>query len=71
MATYKEIQNYIKEKYRLEVKTCWIADIKNKFGLITRKTTNRKGVERLHPCPQNKKSFIVKALRYFKMIKYN
>jgi len=68
MASYKEIKNYIKEKYGFTVKTCWITDIKNKFGLITRKAPNRKGVERLHPCPQNKESFIVEALRYFQMI---
>jgi hypothetical protein len=69
MATYKEIQNYIKEKYKFTVKTCWIADIKNKFGLITRKAPNRKGLQRLHPCPQSKESYIVEALRYFKMIR--
>lgn len=69
MATYKEIQNYIKEKYKFVVQTCWIADIKNGFGLITRKAPNKKGSQRLYPCPQNKKSYIIEALRYFKMIK--
>ena len=69
MATYKEIQKHIKEKYGFTVKGCWIADIKDEFGLITRNSSNRKGVQRLHPCPQNKKSYIIEALQYFKMIK--
>lgn len=69
MATYKEIQNYIKEKYRFSVKTCWIADIKNRFGLITRSAPNRKGEQRVHPCPKNKEVYIIEALKYFKMIK--
>lgn len=69
MATYKEIQNYIKEKYGFTVKTCWITDIKNKFGLTQRRAYNRRSFQRLHPCPKNKKRQIIEALRYFKMIK--
>lgn len=69
MATYKEIQNYIKEKYNFTVKTCWIADIKDRFRLITRKAPNRKESQRLHSCPQSKENYIVEALRYFKMMK--
>lgn len=68
MATYRDIQNYIKEKYNFSVKTCWIADIKGQLGIITRKAFNRKGGQRLHPCPPNKKSYIVEALRYFKCL---
>ena len=60
MATYKEIQKYIKGKFGFATKSCWIADIKDKFGLITRKAPNRIGVERLYPCPPNKKDSLLR-----------
>lgn len=44
MAIYKEIQKYAKEKSGIYVKDCWIADMKDRFGLITRKAHNRKGL---------------------------
>lgn len=28
MAIYKEIQEYVKEKYNITVQTCWIAHMK-------------------------------------------
>jgi len=34
MATYKAIQNYIKDKYNCSIKTCWIADMKEQCGDI-------------------------------------
>lgn len=69
MATYKEIENYIKEKNGFTVKGCWIADVKDKFGILTRISPRRKGKNRKHPCPKNKEKYIIEALRYFKMIK--
>ena len=69
MATYKEIQNYIRERYGFMAKTCWIADIKDRFGLISKQASNRKGVDRLHPCPKNKEIFVINALQHFGMIK--
>jgi len=68
MATYKEIQKYIKEKYGFIPKTCWIADIKNQYGLTTRVSPNRKSEKRLHPCPKNKKKFLIQAFHHFEMI---
>jgi len=68
MATYAEIQSYIRIKNGFAVKTCWIADVKNQFGLITRIAYNRKSSKRLHPCPGNKKKHIIEAFRHFKMI---
>ncbi len=67
MATYIQIQNFIKNKYNFSVKTCWIADVKNQFGLTTKVAHNRKSSQRTHPCPENKKKYIAEALRYFKM----
>ena len=68
MATYKEIQNHIRERHGFTAKTCWIADIKDRLGLISKQAPNRKGVDRLHPCPKNKESFIIGALKHFEMI---
>jgi len=36
MATYVQIQNYIKDKYQCSIKTCWIAHIKEKCNLPKR-----------------------------------
>ena len=53
MATYKEIQRDIKQHGGPSVKTCWIAHVKELNGLFVRKTPNRHGVGRKHPCPIN------------------
>ena len=64
MATYKEIQQWIKRKYGFTVKTCWIADVKEQCGLPMRVSNNRRGKERLYPCPKDrikpiKKLFVI------------
>lgn len=69
MATYKQIQIWVKEKYHFIVKTCWIADIKNQCGLPMRVAPNRIGKDRINPCPTNKKEPIISALLHFGMIK--
>lgn len=70
MATYKAIQNYIKDKYNCSVKTCWIADMKEKSGIITRTAPNRiSEAERVYPCPAKYEDMILDAFRFFKMIK--
>ena len=33
MTTYKQLQDYIKTKYQVTVKTCWIAHAKEQLGL--------------------------------------
>ena len=68
MATYKQIQNYVKQKNGFIPKTCWIADIKSQYGLITRVAYNRKGKGRTNSCPKNKKKFIISTFRHFGMI---
>ncbi len=62
--TYKKIQEYVKRKYGFVPKTCWIADTKEFCGLVTRKTWNRKGKQRKHPCPKDKLPAIKEALKY-------
>ena len=69
MASYKEIQEYIKKKHGYVAKTCWIAHIKSEFGISTRVAVNRKDFEkRVYPCPKDKQQDIVDALKYFNMI---
>jgi len=62
MATYKEIQAYVKEQNNITVKTCWIAHVKEMNGLI------EKNLNRKYPCPTNKIQIIENAFKNFGMI---
>lgn len=69
MATYKEIQSYIKEKYKCSIKTCWIAHMKEICGLKVNIAHNRYDINsRTNPCPKNKMYMIEEAFRNFKML---
>lgn len=69
MATYKEIQKYVKNKYGISIKTCWIADMKEYHGLKKRIAYNRISMgSKTNPCPDNKIAMITDAFKYFKMI---
>ena len=69
MATYSEIQGWLKRKFGYTVKTCWIADVKAQSGLEVRVAPNRKSKgKRKYPCPLEKRAGIEDALHYFKMI---
>ena len=69
MATYKEIQDYIKDKYHISVKTCWIAHVKEMKGFYLRKAHNRKSHSvRKNPCPKSKISLIEDAMRKYRML---
>lgn len=50
MATYKDIQSYIKLNYDCTVKTCWIAHMKSICGLPVRQAYNRKDPEKEFFC---------------------
>ena len=41
MATYKEIQGYVKETYGFLPKTCWIAHMKELCGIPVKNAPNR------------------------------
>ncbi len=69
MATYKQIQTWVKQNYGFVPETCWIADMKFRAGLPMRKAPNRKGAERVRPCPPEKMAPIQAALRHFGMIR--
>ncbi len=66
MATYKEIQKDIWQRCQINVKTCWIADIKRQHGKTMRIAHNRLNSQKVkHPCPQDKREFIEESLKRF------
>jgi hypothetical protein len=67
MPTYKEIETWVKDNYGWTPKTCWIAHCKELNGLSVNRAHNRQGEERIVPCPENKRSAIEAAFRYFGM----
>ena len=70
MATYSQIQDYIKNKYGISVKTCWIAHVKELMGINKRIANNRiNPASRVYPCPEDKKEMILDAFRYFGIVK--
>jgi hypothetical protein len=69
MATYRQIQDDIKERFGKTVKTCWIADVKASHGLTQRIAPNRISTSaRVHPCPIAIRPVIEDSLRKFEMI---
>ncbi|MCK4794185.1 MAG: RNA methyltransferase [Desulfobacteraceae bacterium] len=71
MATYSQIQEWVKEQYGFTVKTCWIAHVKEMCGLKPRVSPNRKKPnQRVHPCPPDKEDCIKSAFKNFGMIKF-
>ncbi len=69
MATYKEIQDYIKYNYKTSVKSCWIAHMKEKRGLKISNSPNRIDPDkRKYPCPEDKQEMIIETFKKFEMI---
>ena len=69
MATYKQIQDFVRSKHGYTVKTCWIAHVKDMCGLEPRVAPNRlKENYRSNPCPLDKVEPIKETLRHFGMI---
>lgn len=69
-ATYQEIKEYIKEKYGVKVSSLYIAQTKQKHGIIERENYNMAKSENVKQpqCPLEKEKLIEEALRYFKII---
>ena len=69
-ATYQEIKDYILDKYDTKVSNLYIAQVKEKYGIIERENYNKpKSVNAKQPqCPPEKIKMIEEALRHFKMI---
>ena len=68
MATYKDIQKYVRKQYGYMPKTCWIADVKDQAGIPIREAPNRSGPDRKNPCPPRRVPHIMAALKYFNTI---
>ncbi len=70
MATYKQIQEYVKSTYGYVPKTCWIAHMKELTGQNVKVANNRYDVnKREKPCPDDKMASIKEAFIHFNMIK--
>ena len=69
-ATYEEIKQYILDKYDTKVSNLYIAQVKEKYGIIERENYNKaKSEDSKQPkCPPEKIKMIEEALRHFKMI---
>ena len=70
-ATYAEIKAWIAENYGgMKVSSLYIAQIKQKHGLIERENYNKAKSEnqKVLTCPKEKEDAIVEALKWFKMI---
>lgn len=69
-ATYDEIKDYIFDKHRVKVSSLYIAQIKQKHGIIERDCYNnpKKDNPKQPQCPPEKVKLIEEALRHFKMI---
>ncbi|MDD7193708.1 MAG: 23S rRNA (uracil(1939)-C(5))-methyltransferase RlmD [Clostridiaceae bacterium] len=69
-ATYEEIKAYVLENTGLKVSNLYIAQIKQKYGIIERENYNKpKSKNARQPmCPLEKEKAIWEALKYFGMI---
>ena len=69
-ATYKQIQNYVLEKFRFKVSTLYIAQVKKKHGLEVREHYNipKNEKQKVPQCSIEKEEAILDALKHFKML---
>lgn len=69
-ATYDEIKAYVLEHSGLKVSSLYIAQMKQKYGIIERENYNKpKSEDAKQPqCPQEKEKAIMEALKHFGMI---
>ena len=67
--TYKNIKQWISDKYGFNVSTLYIAQIKDKVGMEKRKNYNPgSGEGRVPVCPPEKEEAIMDAFRHFDLI---
>ena len=69
-ATYEEIKAYVLEHSGMKVSSLYIAQVKQKCGIIERENYNKpKSEDAKQPqCPVEKQAAIMEALKYFNMI---
>ena len=68
MAKYWEVQDWVKAQHGFVPETCWIAHCKELAGLPLGAAPNRRGEQRVKPCPPAKRDAIMAAFRHFGMI---
>ena len=69
-ATYEEIKAFVLEHTGLKVSSLYIAQVKQKYGIIERENYNRPKSENAKQpqCPPEKEKAIEEALTHFGMI---
>lgn len=69
-ATYEEIKDYVLEHMRVKVSSLYIAQVKQKCGIIERANYSlpKSGDSRQPKCPQKKEAAIREALEHFRMV---
>ena len=69
-ATYEQIKAYVLEHSGLKVSTLYIAQVKQKYGIIERECYNKpKSEDAKQPqCPPDKEAAIVEALKFYGLI---
>lgn len=69
-ATYEKIKDYVLKQSGLKVSNLYIAQVKEKCGIIERENYNKpKNENAKQPkCPLEKEKAIIAALKYFRMI---
>ena len=69
-ATYDQLRDYVWEHYQLKVSNLYIAQVKQKYGIIERENYHKaKNENAKQPkCPKEKEDAIVEALKHFQMI---
>lgn len=68
--TYPNIQEYVKDKYGVNVHFCYIAEVKRMCGLKMGENYNKskKDEPDAKHCPLEKVGYIKEALKYFQVI---
>lgn len=69
-ATYNEIRDYVWEHHQLKISNLYIAQVKQKYGIIERENYNKTKSENVKQpqCPPEKEKAITEALKHFGMI---
>ena len=69
-ATYNEIREHVWEHHQLRVSNLYIAQVKQKYGIIERENYNKPKSENAKQpqCPPEKEKAIREAFKYFGMI---
>ncbi len=69
MATYKQIQEYVRTHHGVSVDTCHIAHVKQMHGIKMKPAPNRISPDsRVKECPDKFVLYIEQAMKHFGMI---